>query len=628
MELLKNHPRKTREARTSGSIVGVVVAPDGAPLNFALVSAVDVRDDPEDGPVPLLTTTLDRGKFTFDDIPPGNYGLTVTAPAANAVRHTPAPPAPAPVPAGAFAGVVSVQAGEDGPPILIRLRSQALVLRGHVTGDAGAPIAGALVRAVRESPFEGDHFFAKTDDRGGFVLGIPEGRYFLVGQAPGRKPTRVELDGSGAPDDIDVRLPPAPSLPSQQQMAAWVSETGSALASADGGDTAELAKLRAIVGDARLVAFGDASYTGGETSRLELRMLRYLVEEMGFSTLLIEAGQADVRAVDEHVVHGKDNLAALLQALGYFSFDTEEMATALTWMQRHNEDRRKKPKLRLFGVDPQRTAAAAGGLDAYLTKVDRPFVQTVETTLSRLRSDDFTSALRKRPRDEQDHVLAELDAVAQGMDKNRRLYIARTNLAEYTTARDDAASLVWAIRLARDPDQRSAALADLTKRTLEALPRGTRAVLWAHSSQVSRRPADGGMGALLAGSLGKDYVALGLTFYQGWVRAWDFTTGATLEHGTKLFRLPPAEPGTLEALLDTAGIPLFFADVRKAPPPLLPWLESRLSMRNVGAAFVSDRRARTRTVVKEAFDGLVFVKKLTTVRFNETGKRPGRREEE
>lgn len=625
MELLKNDRKKKREIKTTATIAGVVLGPDGNPLDFALVTAVNVKTDPEDGDPPLLTTAIQRGKFTLENVPPGNYGLTVTAPAANAVRM-PGATGDEPVPAGSFAGVVTAQAGETGPPIMIRLRPQTVVLRGHITDEKGAPIAGALVRAVRESPFEGDHFFAKTDDQGVFILGLPDGKYFLVGAAEGRKPGRIDVDDGNARTDIVLRLPPALIPPRQEEMAAWVAETGGVLASTDANDTADLGKLRGIVGDARVVGFGAASYTGSEIAKIKLRMFRFLVEQMGFSALMIEAGQADVRALDEHVRTGKGKLAELLPGLGYFSLDSEEMASTLAWMRVYNEDRRHRTKLRVFGFDVQRTGAAATSLEAYLFKVDKAFAQTVETTLDRLRGNEHGNDLRKRPADEQEPVLADVEAIAKRLSKSRGVYLAKSHWTEYTQAVEDAAALVWAVRVILDGRKRSAAMADVASRTIAALPRKTKVALWTHSTQASKRAADGGVGALLAESLKKDYVALGLTFYQGWIRAWDFTAGPTTEHGTKLFRLPPAEPGSLEALLESAGASMFFADVRRAPGPILPWMEARLPMRSAGTVFVSDRRARTRTVAKEAFDGLVFVRKLTTVKFNETGKRPGQRE--
>lgn len=624
MELLNiKRPRKPREAKSGASILGVVLGLDGTPVDFALVAAVNIADDPEDGRGPFVTTSLDRGKFELSALPPGDYGLTVTAPAANGVK--PGPDDKEALPAGAFAGIVSAQAGSAGPPMLIRLGAPGLVLRGHLTDDKGTPLSQGLVRAVRESRFEGDHFFAKTDNEGAFVLPVPAADYFLVGQAPSRRPTRVNVARTAVPADLRIALPPELSIPKREELTAWIAGSGGVLTSVDAADTSDLAALKAIVQSARVVGLGQASYTSGDFARLGLRMFRFLVESMGFSTLLIEAGRGDVRALDEYVLRGTGNLPELIAGLGYFSLDTEETAALFSWMRRYNEDKSHKTKLRVAGLDVQRTAVAANSLEDYLAAVDRALLPPVETTLDRLSLNDYGSDFRTRPKDEQDAVIADLESIIEKLEKNRRVYIAK-GFPAYEKARDDAVALDWAARVYRDERLRGVAMADMAKRTIDALPRGSKAMVWAHNTQISKRAADGGMGAALAEAYKADYVAIALTFYQGWLRAWDYTSGATLERGTKLFRLAPPGPGTLEGMLDTAGTPLFLADVRKAPPSLSPWFDARLAMWSVGATFVSERRARTRTVLKEAFDGLGFVRKLTSATFTKTGERASKRE--
>lgn len=627
MELLKNRPRRVKEVKTTTSLLGVVLGPDGAPLDFALVAAVNVQDDPEAGRVPFVTTAINRGKFEIANLPPGNYGITVTAPASAVLPASPPPPGQEErILAGTFAGVVTAAAGEPGPPMLLRLGGTGIVLSGRVTDDKGAPIESALVRAVRESPFEGDSFFARTGADGAFTLGLPAGKYFLVGQADGKKPLRLDVGTERIQKDLLFRLPPALVLPGKDEMAAWVTSTGAVLTSPESNDDADLAKLDAIVGNARIVGLGEATYTGREIAKLKLRMYRHLAEKLGFSTLLIEATQADVRALNDYVVQGKGSLPEIVTKLGYFSLDTEESIDLFSWMRGYNEVNVRKRKLRVRGVDVQRTAAAATDLDLYLRKVDKAFAASVEDTMYRLRTNEFGTAFRDRPADEQETVVRDIEAIVATLDKKRRVYTAKARHGEWAQAVDDAASLTWAIRVYRDERQRGAALADVARRTIDAEPKGVRVAVWAHNTQVSRRPADGGMGSLLAAAYKTDYLPIGVTFYQGWIRAWDYTAGPTTDRGTKLFRLPPAEPGSLEALLETAGSPLFYADVRKAPPSLIPWFASRLPMRSVGTVFAADRHARTRTIVKDAFDALVFVHKLTTVKFNDTGKRPGRKE--
>ncbi len=625
MELLKARARNKKEAATTTSLVGVVLAPDGKPIDFALVAAVPVADDPEDARPPFVATSIERGKFEITGIPPGRYGLTVTAPAANAVPLS-SPDALDSVPAGSFAGVITATPGEQGPPMVLRLGGQGIVLSGRVTDQKGSPLGMALVRAVPESPFEGDTFFAKTTADGAFTIALPPARYFLVAQAPDRRPIRLDVGTDRIQKDLVIRLPPALVPPPKEDMAAWVASSGSVLGAAEGEGIADLARLRDIVGSAKVVGLGEASYTGSEIAKLRLRMYRYLAAEMGFSTLLLEATQADVRALNEYLLSGAGSLPDLVTKLGYFSVDTEESIALFSWMRKYNQEAFKQRKLRVKGIDVQRTAAAATDLGAYLEKVDKAFAAKVETTVFRLRTNEFGTAFRDRPADEQDTVVRDLETIVATLDKKRRVYTAKARYVEWQKAWDDAASLTWAIRVYKDERQRAPALADMARRAIDAEPLGVRVAIWAHNTQISRRPADGGMGALLAAAYRGDYVPIGFTFYHGWIRAWDYTQGPTTDHGTKLFRLAPAETGTLESLLESAGHPLFYADLRKAPPSVVPWLEARLPMRSVGTVFVAERHARTRTVAREAFDALVYVHKLTTVKFNETGKRPGRKE--
>jgi len=628
MELLGTHSRKPRAAETTGTIVGVVLRDNGAPVDGALIAAVNVMDDPEEGKLPLLSTSLGRGKFELQNVPPGNYGLTVMAPIASRARPSPDDPGGAVLDTATYAGVVTVTPGEAGPPMLVRLGTKGILLHGQVHDENGGPVAEGLVRAVRESPFEGDHFFAKTNAKGEFALMVPSATYFLVGQATGRKAVRPDftIDAGRPPADMTIVLPPALVPPGKDDLGGWISASGSVLASVDGIETADLEPLRKLVGSARIVGLGEASYTGAETARLKQRMFQFMVEKMGVSVLLLEAGQADARALDEHVLSGKGRLSDVLKQLGYYSLDTEEAASLFTWMRVYNESKKHRTKLRVVGVDVQRTGTAAGNLRLFLEKVDRTFAPTMESTLDRLRSNELGAELKKRPQDEQAHLVRDLEALVERIDANKAKYSGRSSAAAYAEARADSRALVWGARVYGNESLRGAAMADLAKRAIDAAPKKARVVLWTHNAQVSKRKLDGGMGAVLAEAYEADYVSVGFTFYQGWVRAWDFTTGPTTDRGTKLFRLGPADNGTLEAVLESAGVAMFMADVRGAPPAIAPWFEARLSLRNVGTVFVNERRSRTRTVVKEAFDGLVFVKKLTTVKLTESGKRPGKAE--
>ncbi len=551
--------------------------------------------------MPFVTTAINRGKFEIANLPPGSYGITVTAPASAVLPASPPPPGQEErILAGTFAGVVTATAGEPGPPMLLRLGSTGIVLSGRVTDDKGAPIESALVRAVRESPFEGDSFFARTGTDGAFTLGLPAGKYFLVGQADGKKPLRLDVGTDRIQKDLLFRLPPALVLPGKDEMAAWVTSTGAALTGPESNDDGDLAKLDAIVGNARVVGLGEATYTGREIAKLKLRMYRHLAEKLGFSTLLIEATQADVRALNDYLVQGKGSLPEIVTRLGYFSLDTEESIDLFTWMRGYNEVNIRKRKLRVRGIDVQRTAAAATDLDLYLRKVDKAFAASVEDTMYRLRTNEFGTAFRDRPADEQETVVRDIETITSALDKKRRVYTAKARHGEWVQAVDDAASLTWAIRVYRDERRRGATLADIARDTIDAEPKGCASpsepttprcrtarptAEWAPSSPPPTRQTICPSGSPST----RDGSAPGTT-PQGPPPTAEPSCSAS----------PPPSPAPSKPSWRPPA-PRSSTPTSARPHPRSPPGSRRLPMRSVGTVFVADRRARTRTV-KDAFD--------------------------
>ncbi|MEZ4315439.1 MAG: erythromycin esterase family protein [Polyangiaceae bacterium] len=145
-------------------------------------------------------------------------------------------------------------------------------------------------------------------------------------------------------------------------------------------------------------------------------MFRQLVRELGFTALMIEASQAErprprrASSAERHARRRHPRPRLLL-------LDTEETTELFAWMRAYNEDGRHHKKLRVFGVDVQRTAAAATFVESYLEKVDKALARSVETTLDRLRVPGLGADLRTRPEDEQEAFTSDVEAVARRMTK-------------------------------------------------------------------------------------------------------------------------------------------------------------------------------------------------------------------
>ena len=141
-------------------------------------------------------------------------------------------------------------------------------------------------------------------------------------------------------------------------------------------------------------------------------------------------------------------------------------------------------------------------------------------------------------------------------------------------------------------------------------------MIWAHNGHVSTRGVSSfqPMGATLHKMLGDQMVVFGFAFNQGSFQA--------VERGKGLrdFTVLPAPPGSFDATLAAAGIPLLALDLRAATKsgPVGAWLSQPHQTRSIGAVYSEDTPQGFMMDLKaaESFDAILFVEKTTAARKN------------
>ena len=194
--------------------------------------------------------------------------------------------------------------------------------------------------------------------------------------------------------------------------------------------------------------------------------------------------------------------------------------------------------------------------------------------------------------------------------------------AGYRKAGASERDVEWAVQNARVVFQaaqmragqvsRDRSMADNVRWILDQNP-GAKIVLWAHNGHVATEGFSyETMGAALRRIYGSEMVVFGLAFNQGSFQAIRQGGG-----GLTNFAVPPAPPGSLDATLAAARVPLFALDLRTAPE----WLRQPRGSRQIGAvypegapyALIGD------IVAPKAYDAVLFVEATTVAR-----KNPGR----
>ena len=157
----------------------------------------------------------------------------------------------------------------------------------------------------------------------------------------------------------------------------WIREHAVPLKSAQAGQGFDdMQPLKKMVGDARIVSLGEATHGTREFFQLKHRMLEFLATEMGFTLFSIEANMPEAYRLNEYVLTGKGDPAALLKGLYFWTWDTEEVLAMIRWMREFNAS--GKGRVEFTGFDMQTPDVAMQNARSFVAKHDSGYGATLE----------------------------------------------------------------------------------------------------------------------------------------------------------------------------------------------------------------------------------------------------------
>jgi len=414
----------------------------------------------------------------------------------------------------------------------------------------------------------------------------------------------LEVDGT------HLATLPGPPEPTGAELA-WLRRRSFPLATVDAGAPfSDLQPLRALVGDARIVALGESTHGTSEFFRGKHRLVEFLVREMGFTLFALEANQLQTERVNRYVL-GQETGDARMAMSGLFrNWKTEEVAALVDWIRAYNASGRGR--VEFIGYDMQDPRLPVDSVLAFLRVAEPAYLAVADSSYAGMRA------------------AWEADAYPQRPDSVVRLWRAgaarvRTHLLERRDAylhAADTASVEWALQNADVAWQaaelqgtgstrmRDSAMAANLEWAMRRRP-GSRAIVWAHNAHVSRlEPA---MGWWLARAHPADMRVIGLTTWGGRYRA---ARDRTQDPRTRVF-VPveafPAPPGSLEHALHRLGMPILIADLRgAADEPGGRWLDQMRPLRLVG--WLATDYGFSPTNLARAFDAVLHVDQTTESR--------------
>lgn len=379
----------------------------------------------------------------------------------------------------------------------------------------------------------------------------------------------------------------------------------------------DLAGLAYAVRDARVVAVGESSHFIREFGLLRERVLRFLVERLGFTMLAYEYGFSEGIGVDGWVRgEGKENE---LEAYASSTLPVG-LVEPLHWLRARNlrghdagyvvdPDTPSSAAVRFAGIDLPAAGGslrqALGPVAAFLRQVDPEAVPWLEEAL--------------RISAGQDALTASLARLRQRFVSLEPYYVERASQYQFDLAKhrvDGACAVDYTFHDTADTSAREKYMAESVLWNLARSP-GTRVVLAAHNAHVQRVSTSDSaqatappMGQHLARSLGAGYYALGLTSVAGYTARLEPDASARFGFTVTPTPLETPAPGSIEKA---------FADVQcemteYERPPLM------ADLRAVDRAEYHEGPQRIRiqesyldVPVLDAFDGIICIPESSVV---------------
>ncbi len=185
--------------------------------------------------------------------------------------------------------------------------------------------------------------------------------------------------------------PTLPTTPDSARLA-WLRANAYPIETCEPSDSVDdLAFLKEIVGDARIVALGEGTHGTREFFQMKHRITQYLAEEMGFTIFAIEASTPESAKVSDYTVRGLgDSPDDLIRGMYFWTWSTDEVAEMARWMRVFNSggvgNETKAKHIDFTGFDMQTPDVAQGVAAAFLDAHDPDLAARALATYTESRS--------------------------------------------------------------------------------------------------------------------------------------------------------------------------------------------------------------------------------------------------
>lgn len=374
----------------------------------------------------------------------------------------------------------------------------------------------------------------------------------------------------------------------------------------------DFSQLRWSMSGAQIVGLGEAVHGTAELTRLKLRVVRYLVEHLGFRAIAFEDDWSLGTQLNSYVLTGRGDLEALMNQLSREA-RSQDNAELFEYLRRYNATH--QDKVRFAGAEYFSTRMLSyDAVDEYVARRTPGQLAELRRSLNPIRPNraDMGEYLQ--------WYWLEVKDKAPYVAKARAVHALIESLPHRPNDRDHAITLHHARQIlsfyeafslpeTEIPVYRDARAAE-NVRWWQSFTR-SKTIYWAASAHVANAP-----GLRVTAPPGPDTVFPSVGSYlHDWYGARYRPVSFTFDHGTAggPITLPAAAPDWFEHRLTAARPDQFTLDLRRRPQStaVRTWLNAQAKTR--GFPDAGPASTMTGNTLAEWFDVIVYTREVTPV---------------
>ncbi|GAB6109473.1 erythromycin esterase family protein [Fusibacter bizertensis] len=379
----------------------------------------------------------------------------------------------------------------------------------------------------------------------------------------------------------------------------------------------DLTPLKEILENKKIIGMGEATHGTADFFQMKHRMFEFLVEEMGYRIIVMEVQFGAGQAINDYILNGKGTLENCIDALMQFTVTSTETLEMLQWMKDFNIGKDEKDQIKFYGYDMQMIDGNLNQILPYLQKVNSKAV-TDKKTVSLFLKPFYA------PKDQEMETFGvEIEHIYNDLISNKSDYIKKSSEEEFELMVQNIAVIKQWIVISKEKNHNK--MFDLrdeyAAENIQWISNyeDCKIMLWAHNEHIANSDNKSRLLEVDQTTLGENlkrlfkdaYYSIGFDFYKGHFVA------VSPKNKLSVFELSKSPKSSFAYEMMKTNTPIGFLDINNAKKDkvLSDFISTKVHINAIGANFNGSVSLNPR-ILKESFDGIIFVNTTTGAKFN------------